>query len=79
MSETTMPRRLAAAGARLDVVTAPALVLWGDRDPYLAPHYADAVAAALGRAEVVHLPGARHWPWLEQPEAVERVVQFLLR
>ena len=34
--------------AALDAVTAPALVLWGERDRYLGPEWADRIAAALG-------------------------------
>jgi pimeloyl-ACP methyl ester carboxylesterase len=74
------PERLAEAGARLARLRCPALVLWGDRDPYVPPRFADAYAAALGGAvEVAHVPGAGHWPWLDAPEVVERVAGFLAR
>ena len=54
------PDVLEAAGARLNALTCPALVVWGDRDPYLPARFADAYAAALGGdAEVLHLPGRR--------------------
>ncbi|HSD80706.1 MAG TPA: alpha/beta hydrolase [Solirubrobacteraceae bacterium] len=70
--------RLAAAGSRLGALTCPALVLWGDRDPYIPPRFADAYARALGGdAEVVHLPDAGHWPWCDAPDAVRRVAAFL--
>jgi pimeloyl-ACP methyl ester carboxylesterase len=72
------PERLAHAGARLARLRCPALVLWGDRDRYIAPRFADAYAAALGGpAEVVHVPAAGHWPWLDAPDVVERVAGFL--
>ncbi|MBV9311112.1 MAG: alpha/beta hydrolase [Solirubrobacterales bacterium] len=69
--------RLAAAGARLGMLEVPALVLWGTEDPWLSPE--------LGRAYADLLPGARlelvqeagHWPWLDQPELIERVAAFL--
>lgn len=54
----------------------PALVLWGDRDPWLEPGLADAFAARLGDAAVEHLD-AGHWPWLDRPEVVERVAAAL--
>jgi pimeloyl-ACP methyl ester carboxylesterase len=72
------PERLAEAGAGLRRVTAPALVLWGERDPYIPARFAGAYADALGGgAEVVRLPDAGHWPWLDAPEVVARVAAFL--
>jgi pimeloyl-ACP methyl ester carboxylesterase len=73
------PPRLAEAGARLGAISAPALVLWGDRDPYIPPSFAGAYAAALGgEATVEVVAGAGHWPWLANPPVVSRVSSFLL-
>jgi pimeloyl-ACP methyl ester carboxylesterase len=41
---TPTPNRLAAAGKDQDALTRPALVLWGDRDPYLPVKFAKAQA-----------------------------------
>jgi len=72
------PEALAAAGRDLHRLTCPALVVWGDRDPYLPARFADAYAAALGGpAEVLHLPDAGHWPWLDRPDVVDTVADFL--
>ena len=72
------PEKLALAGLRLGELDCPALVVWGDQDPYIAPEWADAYAAALGgEAEVLHLPDAGHWPWLDRPGLVTTVVDFL--
>jgi pimeloyl-ACP methyl ester carboxylesterase len=68
---------LAAAGEHLDVLRAPALVVWGEQDPYIPAAFADAYAAALGGAEVLKLPDAGHWPWLDRPDVVARVSGFL--
>ena len=51
------PAVLAGAGARQGDIRAPALVLWGDRDPYIPAEFADATGAALGDATVRHLRG----------------------
>jgi pimeloyl-ACP methyl ester carboxylesterase len=58
---------------------APALVIWGDRDPWFGPEFADAYGAALPDATVEHIPEAGHWPWLDQPQVVELVASFLER
>jgi pimeloyl-ACP methyl ester carboxylesterase len=72
------PDVLAAAGARLGEVTCPALVLWGAQDPYIPVRFCDAYAALLGgEVEREVLDGAGHWPWLDRPEVVDRVVAFL--
>ena len=71
------PARLAAAGARLGSVDAPALVLHGARDRYIPPRFADGLAAALGDGRVELVEGAGHWPWLDRPELVDRVARFL--
>lgn len=71
---------LARAGTDLGRITAQALVVWGERDPYIAPSYAQAYADALGGpAEALVVPGAGHWPWLDAPELVTRVTDFLVR
>ncbi|MFL5860350.1 MAG: alpha/beta fold hydrolase [Solirubrobacteraceae bacterium] len=71
-------RALAAAGASLDALRQPALIVWGDQDPWLSPAFADAYARRLPHATVQHVPGAGHWPWLDEPRLVETVTDFLL-
>lgn len=72
------PPQLAAAGARLGAIDAPALVVWGERDPYVPARFAHAYAALLGgEVEVDVRPGAGHWPWLDDPGVVPRVAGFL--
>ena len=72
------PEVLAAAGSRLGDIAAPALVVWGERDPYIPARFADAYGAALPDARVERLPEAGHWPWLEDPAVVDLVADFLL-
>jgi pimeloyl-ACP methyl ester carboxylesterase len=69
---------LARAGLDLAGIDCPALVVWGDRDAYLPSGFAEAYAGALGgEADVLHLPDAGHWPWLDRPDAVDRIAAFL--
>ena len=68
---------LAAAGERLGEIDCPALILWGADDPY--------IGAVDGRSFERRLPNARfrlveeagHWPWIDRPELVAEVADFL--
>jgi pimeloyl-ACP methyl ester carboxylesterase len=55
----------------------PVLVVWGKEDPYIATKYAESYADALGGATVRVLPGAGHWPWVDDAAARDAVVGFL--
>jgi pimeloyl-ACP methyl ester carboxylesterase len=71
------PERLAEAGRDLERIECPALVLWGERDPYLPSRFGRLYAERLPNAEYVGVPGAGHWPWIDSPQVVERVLAFL--
>jgi pimeloyl-ACP methyl ester carboxylesterase len=71
------PSVLAAAGSRLSEIDAPTLVAWGMDDPYIPARFARAYADALPNAQVLQLAGAGHWPWLDRPELIGHVVDFL--
>ena len=71
------PDRLAAAGSRLGELSCPALVVWGRADPYIPARFGRAYAERLPAAELVELERAGHWPWLDRPEIIDRVVAFL--
>lgn len=69
--------RLADSGRELSRIGAPALVVWGARDPYIPSRFADAYAARLPGARVEHVGDAGHWPWLDRPEVIDRIATFL--
>jgi pimeloyl-ACP methyl ester carboxylesterase len=72
------PEVLEQAGARLSELRCPALVVWGDRDPFLPTSFAHAYAEAVGGpARVELVEGASHWPWLDEPRVVDQVADFL--
>jgi pimeloyl-ACP methyl ester carboxylesterase len=71
------PAVLAAAGKDLGELTMPALVAWGMRDPYIPGRFARAYADALPNAELLELPDAGHWPWLDRPDLVDRLADFM--
>jgi len=68
---------LARAGEQLHRLRMPALVVWGERDPYIPGLFADLYAQALGSAELLRLPDAGHWPWLDRPELIDQILTFL--
>ena len=70
------PEVLAAAGERLGELDVPSLVVWGQRDPYIPARFGKAYADALG-GELLELADAGHWPWLDRPDAIEAVVEFV--
>jgi pimeloyl-ACP methyl ester carboxylesterase len=72
------PGTLTDAGASLHELDAPALIVWGERDPYIPARAAAQYAHALGgESEIALLPDAGHWPWLDRPDVVETVARFL--
>jgi pimeloyl-ACP methyl ester carboxylesterase len=71
------PERLAAAGEGLGRLTCPALVVWGQRDPYLGPELGRGYVDRLPNAQLLEVPDGGHWPWIDRPEVVDRVVEFL--
>lgn len=69
-----------ASIAPVDPIQMPALVLWGDEDPYLLPGCLDGIGHCAREVEVVRVPGGSHWLNREQPERVnDQIRRFLDR
>jgi pimeloyl-ACP methyl ester carboxylesterase len=58
-------------------IPGPALLACGESDPYIAADFADAYGARMPGTTVVQIEGAGHWPWLDEPDLVARVIAFL--
>jgi pimeloyl-ACP methyl ester carboxylesterase len=59
-------------------ITAPALVIWGDRDRIIPPTHAELAHQAIPQAEVAIIENCGHVPQLEAPERfTELVLRFL--
>ena len=71
------PGALATRGEQLAELRVPALVVWGEADPWLPAALGDAYAQRLPDATVDRVASAGHWPWMDQPAVVERVASFL--
>jgi pimeloyl-ACP methyl ester carboxylesterase len=72
------PQVLERWGRDLGQITAPALILWPTRDPYIPAGFGQAYADALGgetHLEIVEEAG--HWSWLDRPELIDRAARFL--
>ncbi len=64
----------------LAAVAVPTLVVAGERDGITGVSSAHVVANAMAGAEAVVLPGAGHFPWIDEPDAFrETVAGFLAR
>lgn len=62
---------LTEASRALETLAVPLLTVWGERDPWLS------APGAGGPGELVRFSAAGHWPWLDCPDAAERLVAFL--
>jgi pimeloyl-ACP methyl ester carboxylesterase len=71
------PQVLEARGLDLGLLRMPALVVWGMKDPYIPARFGAAYADALERAKLIELEDAGHWPWLDRPDVIEQVVEFV--
>ncbi|MGI8726406.1 MAG: alpha/beta fold hydrolase [Solirubrobacterales bacterium] len=71
------PENLEAAGANLDRLDCPALILWGTEDRYIPTDFGRAYAERLPAAELELVADAGHWPWIDDPQVIDRVCEFL--
>jgi pimeloyl-ACP methyl ester carboxylesterase len=71
------PEVLTAAGLELASLQKLALVIWGMTDPYIPASFGRDYAEALGARELLELPDAGHWPWLDRPDLLDTVARFL--
>ena len=71
------PSELAAAGARLGEITAPALIVWPLKDRYLPARFGREWAERFPNAELIEVPDAGHWAWRDDPSLIPRIAGFL--
>lgn len=57
----------------------PALVIWGAQDPYIPVEYAERQRLAFPSAEIHTLADSGHWPFIDDPPAVTRILTEQLR
>jgi pimeloyl-ACP methyl ester carboxylesterase len=65
-------------GPGLAQLRPPGLLLWGERDPYVAPEWGERLARRTG-ARLVVFPACSHWWQLERPTEVAAELAALWR
>ena len=60
-------------------IEAPVLVIWGERDRYLLPEFAESDRAWVPDLRVERLPHASHWVAEDSPEEVNALLLGFLR
>lgn len=65
--------------ALLPGVAAPALILWGEQDPWQLVEFGERLAADLPRARLVRVADARHFVMVDQPDVVREELTSFLR
>jgi pimeloyl-ACP methyl ester carboxylesterase len=73
----TDERWVSARAAELGRLSMPTMILHGDRDRWLQPALADAYAALVADGESRAITDAGHWPWLDRPEVIDTLQEFL--
>ena len=62
----------------LSAAELPCLVIWGAGDPYLPASFADRQRSAFPSAQVHILPASGHWPFIDDPPAVAKLLTTFL-
>lgn len=70
----TDPSRMDAIAPRLAEVDVPALVVWGEADPYITMADAQRFLDVFPAARFVRIRDAGHWPFLSRPEVTDPVI-----
>ena len=71
-------RRELILGDRWQVLTTPTLFVWGERDAFGSPNEAEALVAENPSLRLFRVPGAGHFPWIEDPETVIAEIESFL-
>jgi pimeloyl-ACP methyl ester carboxylesterase len=65
---------------RLEVITAPTLVVWGDLDPVIPVKYAEEFVKKIRDCRFYQMKNCGHTPYVEEPDEFSKLVlDFLLR
>ncbi len=68
----------AATALPLDQIATPTLLIWGDRDPLVPVGRGARVQRQIAGSRLLVLPGARHVPMYERPDACNGAIERFL-
>ena len=68
----------AATALPLERIAAPTLLIWGDRDPLVPTARGASVQRQIAGSRLLILPGARHVPMYERPNACNGAIERFL-
>ncbi len=68
----------AATALPLERIAAPTLLIWGDRDPLVPPSRGERVQRQIAGSRLLIIPGARHVPMYERPDACNGAIERFL-
>jgi pimeloyl-ACP methyl ester carboxylesterase len=68
----------AALGQAMAELHKPALVLWGAKDPFIGVQFAERQRDFFDVRKLEILPDSGHWPFQDDPQAVERALLAFL-
>lgn len=71
--------RWPAEAAVFSKLRLPALVIWGQQDPYIPSSQAENQRNAFPAAQVHVIPNAGHWPFVDEPSLTRSLVVSFLR
>lgn len=63
---------------RLGVITAPTLVVWGEKDPVIPVKYAEQFVKSIRDCRFYQMPNCGHTPFVEDPENFVKIVSEFL-
>jgi pimeloyl-ACP methyl ester carboxylesterase len=66
-------------GPALAQLHKPALVVWGGKDPFAGAEYAERQREFFDVQDMLVLPDSGHWPFIDDPAAVEQALVSFLR
>lgn len=78
--QATHPPEYATTGwlPEMRRIVCPTLLVWGDRDRIIPPPMDLRTQEAIPGSKLVVLPGAKHFPFMDRPEEVNRLlIEFL--
>ena len=64
--------------SKLQTISVPTLIIWGENDPVIPIHYADSFVSTIQDCRFFRMDGCGHTPYVQYPYAfATKVLEFL--